>query len=141
MNSLSIQYKIFRLFLPLTLLAVSVTVGYSLLNWLLATGTGLIQLDEQLVGVWLPLVLSGVLVHLVVAPPLRALKLSEKRNVPFLFQIVAVAAVAAPTLIAQDYLKSASATISHVHSAAMVASVPRTNYYTADKVCVDRRNA
>jgi membrane associated rhomboid family serine protease len=136
----AIGSKLVHIFLPLLLLAVVFITLYSLANWLLVA-SGLLPLDQELANLWLPMLLSAILVGTLIAPRLRILKLSEKRNVPFLYQIFAAAVLFVPTCCAQYYVTTASGKLTHVKSADMVFSAPRTKYYAADTICLDRQNA
>jgi membrane associated rhomboid family serine protease len=128
-------------FLPLPILAAFCVISYSLVDWLLVSGTGFIPLDEDIAGLWLPLLVAGVLVAIFIAPRLRILALSEKRNIPFLFLLVAFAAIAGPTILAQSYIRIEVGKVIHVSSLDAVGSAPTSKYYFSDLVCLDRQHA
>jgi rhomboid protease GluP len=132
--------KLVYIFLPLLLLTVVFVAFYSLANWFLVA-PDLVPLDQDLANIWLPIALSVILVGALIAPRLRVLKLSEKRNVPFLYQIAAMAVLAVPACFAQSYVTTASGVLTKVKSADMIASVTRTRYYAADSVCLDRQKS
>jgi rhomboid protease GluP len=140
-NPATIRDKIAYIFLPLVLLAVAFAGVYSLANWILVADSGLVPIDQDLANLWLPIALGVILVGTLIAPRLRVLKLSEKRNIAFLYQMIAMAVVIAPACIAQHYVATASGGLTQVKSADMIASAPRTKYYAASTVCIDRQNA
>lgn len=135
----AIGNKLVYIFLPLLLLAAVFIPLYSLANWFLVA-PGLVPLDQELVNLWLPIALGAILVGVLIAPRLRILKLGEKRNGPFLYQMVAAAVLILPTCLAQFYVATASGALPHLKSGEMIASAPRTKYYAADAVCMERQN-
>jgi rhomboid protease GluP len=137
MNRQVIDFKLRRLFLPLIVLSVAFTVGYSFLNWLLVAKTSLIPLDEDIVDLWLPGALAWILVIVLIQPRLRFLKIRDKRsNLPFLYHFAAVAVVAVPALVAQGYVKRATGDVTYVGDADRIATSPPTKFYVADKICM-----
>ncbi len=134
-------YKFRHLVLLLALVAASFVAVYTALDWLLVAGTGWLPIDQDVVNFWLPMVLACVPVALFVAPGIRTLRLSERRNIPFLYQIVAAATIAAPTSVAQHYLDAASGRLTHVTDTAAIPSASHTKYYRADSICIYRPGA
>ena len=141
MDSGEFRFKCFGLFLPVVGLAVGLAVAYSLLNWLLVAGTGYLPLDEQLVDDWLPLAIAVVLVIARIAPAINKLRFNSKRNAPALYVSAAIAVIAIPTIVAQNYVVRASGTLTHVADATQIASSAASKYYTADTICLDHGNA
>jgi len=92
----AIGYKLIYIFFPLLMLAAAFVGLYSFANWLLVASTGWVPLDRDVVNYWLPAVLGTILVGTLVAPRLRILRLSERRNIPFLYQAFAVVVLIAP---------------------------------------------
>lgn len=133
--------KFRRVFLPLPTLAMIFVPLYSLLDWVFVSGTGFIPLDEDVAGIWLPLVIGALLVAFFIAPRLRVLALSKKRNIPFLFQLVAVAAIVVPTIIAQSYMRIETGKVERVSSLDTIGPSAQSKYYLADLVCLDRQRA
>lgn len=134
----AIGNKLVHIFLPLMFLAVAFAALYSLANWFLVA-PGLAPLDEDVTNFWLPFVLGAILVGVLIAPRLRVLKPIRKTDIPGLCGFIAVAVLVAPTLFAQSYVTTASGALTQVKSADMIASAPRTKYYAAGSVCIDRR--
>jgi membrane associated rhomboid family serine protease len=132
----TIGAKLAHIYLPLLVLAVAFVGLYSLANWFLVA-PGLVPLDQEVANLWLPGALGVILAGVLIAPRLRVLKLSEKRNAPLLYQAAAMAVLIAPALFAQSYVTTASGALTHVKSADMIYSAPRTRYYAADVVCID----
>ena len=85
--------------------------------------------------------LGGIFVGMPIAPRLGVLKLSERRNIRFFYQIAATAVLVAPTCFAQFYVTTASGALTHVSSAEMIGSAPPSKYYTASSICLNGENA
>ena len=133
----AIVFKLRHLGLPVVLLSLAFTLVYSFLNWLLVARSGWIPLDEDIVDLWLPGALAWILVIVLIQPRLRALKLKDKRgNLPILYHMAAVAVVAAPVVIAQGYVRTATGDLTHVDDADRIATSPSSKFYTADHVCM-----
>src|ERR1700722_7148671 len=141
MDSDEFRFKLFRLFLPVVGLAVGLAVVYSLANWMLVAGTGFLPLDEQLVDDWLPLAICPFFCFVWVPPAVNALQFNPKRSGPGLYMTAAIAVIAVPAIIAQNYVARASGTLTHVANAAQVGSSAATKYYAADTICLDHRDA
>lgn len=133
-------WKFVHIFLPLALAAPLFALGYSLFNWQIIQNLRL-PLDKDLVAFWFPFILSGGLVYVLIRPRLRSLRLSEKRNVPFLYAMAAVLITTIPTVIAQSYVAKASGRMTRVDNASEIPSVAASKFYSIDTaVCLDRRN-
>src|SRR5438552_7043660 len=102
MRSDTIRFKL-GLFLAVPLITLGFVTVYSAFDWWLVEKTGWLALDHEVVSFWIPIALASVLVITLVNPRIAVLKLNEERNMPFLFTIVAIALIAAPTVIAQNY--------------------------------------
>jgi membrane associated rhomboid family serine protease len=141
MDSGEFRFRCFSLFLPVVGSVVGLAFAYSLVNWFLVAGTGYLPLDEQLVDDWLPLAIAVVLVIARIAPAINKLRFNSKRNGPALYVSAAIAVIAIPTIVAQNYVVRASGTLTHVADATQIASRAASKYYTADTICLDHGNA
>jgi membrane associated rhomboid family serine protease len=141
MNPGDLKYKFTQIFLPLMLLAVGFVALYSAANWFLFSDSGLTPLDQDLANLWLPIGLGLILAVVLIAPRLRVLKLKATGNrSPVLYYLVAAAAVLiTPAGCTQTYVATASGKLTKVESASAIPSAPRTKYYAAGQVCIDRR--
>jgi membrane associated rhomboid family serine protease len=139
MNPGDFRFKFTHIFVPLMLLAVVFVALYSAANWFLFSDSGLVPLDQDLANLWLPGALGLLLAYALIAPRLRILALSGKRNLPFLYEVVAAAVLIAPALFAQHYVSTASGRLTTVPNAAAIPSAPHTKYYAARQMCIDRR--
>jgi len=130
-------FKARRLVLPLVLLSIGFTIGYSFLNWLLVAKTGWLPIDDDLADYWLPCLLAWVLVLFFIQRRLRLLKLSDKlNNLSVLYHFAAVAVVIVPVVVAQGYVRTTTGDLTHVKDADQIATVARAKFYVADHVCM-----
>ncbi|HWA27218.1 MAG TPA: rhomboid family intramembrane serine protease [Lacunisphaera sp.] len=121
------------------LIAVSCVTGYSLLNWLLVVEAGFTGLGEDLVNFWLPFALPWIPILHWLRPQLKVLALPTGRtDWPVLFQVVAAFAIAAPTIISQHYLATATGSKTDLRSIGQVPLMPATKYYAVKEVVFDR---
>jgi membrane associated rhomboid family serine protease len=129
-----LAYKLRRLFPPAALLSLLLLAAYSALNWFVLSRTAF--LHEDVADYWLPLFLAALLELAIILPRLRSLDLGKK-NLPLIINLAAVALIAAPTMLAQTYISTSIATISHVEDASDIGKAAQSRYYTASSICVD----
>src|SRR3712207_6934257 len=91
--------KLRLVFLPFVLALAGLTVGYTLLNWLLFVKLGLFHPKESLTQIVFPLLLAGATSLFYIAPKLKALKL----KIDFYHTFLACLGLLIPTVFAQKY--------------------------------------
>lgn len=133
-----LKRKFRRLWLPVAAIAAALTLVYSGLNRLLVAGGGPLPLDEDLANYWLPGLLSFALVLRFVHPRLRLLALNEKRGMPFLYDLLATAAIAVPLALVQLHIGAWAGKLAHPGSAAQIAQTAPARFYALQKACFDR---
>lgn len=138
MNAFNVKLKL-ALLVPA--LATGLAALYTLLNWSLVEGSGLLAIDKDVADFWLPLAAGVVLALATVSPRLRDLALRSKPYVLLLYTAVALALVTGPALIAQDYLHNATGTLIRVADARDIASRPDGRYFKPAHACLDRARA
>jgi rhomboid protease GluP len=129
--------KLRAVFLPLPALALALAAAFALLNRTVVPD--LLPLDEDVAAIWLPLAAALVLVGLLISPRLHLLALNEKRNIPALYLLVALLAVAGPAILAQKYVQATRGATVTVADAAAIA--PGARYYVVRSLCVDKARA
>jgi rhomboid protease GluP len=131
--------KLRHIYAPFLVVTAGFVAGYSLLAWALVYRTRLFNVDEDLVTLWLPLGLAWVPALLWIRPRIKVLKLeTSKGDLPFLYLIVAVATMAAPTVQGQMYLSKATACITRLGEISEIRRSPSTRYYTVERPCLRR---
>lgn len=133
-----LRRKFRQLWLPAAAIAAALMLVYSGLNRLLVAGGGMLPLDEDLADYWLPGIVAFALVLRVVHPRLRLLAWNEKRGVPFLYDLLATAAIAVPLALVQLYIGASAGRLVHLASAAEIARTAPAKFYTLTRPCFDR---
>ena len=131
-------YKLRHIYLPGAALSVLLLAAYSALNWFVLSRTEF--LDQDVVDYWLPLLAAAGLELAIILPRVSRLSLGKK-NMPFWFNCAAFALLAAPTLLAQTYIRANAGELTHVARADMIGKAAATRFYTADTMCLDARGA
>jgi membrane associated rhomboid family serine protease len=135
----SLLFKLRSIYLPFLLIALGCVVGYSLLNWLLLIDWQLFAVDDEVVDFWLPYCVPWIPILIWLRPRLKLLRLEGGRgNLPGLYYVVAAFAIAAPTIVAQHYLATATGTITDLERISQVTSGPSSKYYRVREVFVDK---
>jgi rhomboid protease GluP len=131
--------KLRYIYAPFLVVAAGFVAMYSVLAWALVYKTRLLNVDEDLVMLWLPFGLAWVPGLLWIRPRIRVLKLeTSKGDLPFLYLIVAVATMAAPTIQGQMYLSKATASITRLGEIPEIRRSPTTRYYSVERPCLRR---
>ena len=131
-------YKLRQLMLPAAALSFLLLAAYSALNWFLLSRTEL--LTEEVVDYGLPLFLATLLELGIFLPRIRRLDLGQK-NKSFFYNVVALALLATPVVLAQSYIRDAQAQTTHLADASMIPNAARTKFYVADKICASNKDA
>ncbi|HEY4323030.1 MAG TPA: rhomboid family intramembrane serine protease [Mucilaginibacter sp.] len=98
-------------------------------------------INEEMAHYWLIVILSLLPVLIWVRPRIRLLVLKDKKgNLPFLYNFIAIIALAAPTVIAQDYLVTATGRLTPLLNINEVSAGPLTKYYKLKNHFVDKQH-
>jgi membrane associated rhomboid family serine protease len=100
-----------------------------------------LDINEELIHFWLPFCLPAILVYIWLRPRVKLLILKDSRgNLPFLYLFLALIAISVPTIIAQDYLSSATGKLTKLESINEINKQPLSKYYTLKNHFVDKRH-
>ena len=135
MNALTRKLRL--IYLPFLIIAFSVVVIYTFLNWLLFIKNDFFPLKEDMVTFWLPAIVPWIPVLIWLRPRINLLKFKND-NVSFLYYVVAAFAIAAPTIAAQKYLATASGTLTKVENINQLEKKEATKYYSISKYFIDK---
>ncbi|MEO6358460.1 MAG: rhomboid family intramembrane serine protease [Ferruginibacter sp.] len=127
-----LNQKIRLIFIPFLLIATGFICIYTFLHWLLFINANTFKVKEDVLNLWAPFVLAWIPVLLWLRPRVGLLNLKTKkgdsRNFGFLF--IATIAVAAPTIVAQFYLETATGKLTPLSYISQVDKQAPTKYYT-----------
>ncbi|NHA06626.1 rhomboid family intramembrane serine protease [Mucilaginibacter sp. HC2] len=134
--------KLKLIYLPYLIISLLVISIYSFLNWLLIMYWQLISPNEELVNFWLPMAISILAVAIWLRPRVKLLSLKTQRNnLPFLYYFVAALAILAPTIIAQEYLITATGKLTSLQTIEQIDRHHLTKYYRLKKHFIDKKRS
>ena len=131
--------KIRLVYAPFLWISLAFILSYTLLNWLLNIRLSLFSMNEDLVNLWLPLSLPWIPVLIWLRPGVRLLKMNRKSgNLPGLYLLVAAMTMFVPTMIAQQYLVSATGKMTAAENVSTLEHSSLTKYYTIRHHFIDK---
>ncbi|MGN8067473.1 rhomboid family intramembrane serine protease [Mucilaginibacter sp. 22184] len=134
--------KLKLIYLPYLIVSLLVISTYSFLNWLLIIRLDLILLNQEVVNLWIPIGIGTLAVAIWLRPRIKLLLLKDKRdNLPFLYNFAAAIAIIAPTIIAQEYLITATGKLTSLQTIEQIDLHHLTKYYNLTKHFIDKQHA
>ncbi|MGO4772366.1 rhomboid family intramembrane serine protease [Flavobacterium sp. W22_SRS_FK3] len=88
---------------------------------------------------WLPAGLSCILLYFFLRSRIKLLKFKDD-NKSFFFQFLAVLVITIPTIIAQEYLTTATGKLTPIKTISEIQKHEKTKYYTLQKFYIDKKN-
>jgi rhomboid protease GluP len=137
MKSFSLKLRL--IYYPFLLTAAGFILAYSFLNVWLTIETAAISLKEVVTDLWLPLVLPFILLAIWLRPRIDLLNLKTKKqnNLPLLYLFIAGITIGVPTILLQDYLRTAMGKLTPLQSISQIRENKLTKYYTAKNLYID----
>ena len=130
--------KIKLIFKPFLLIAICFIATYTFLHWALFIKAG-IPLKEEIVKFWLPFGLPFIPVLIWLRPRIKLLSFKNE-NASFGYQFLAVMAIAIPTIIAQEYLITATGKLTTVDNISQIDKAEKTKYYSLKNFYIDKQH-
>ncbi|WP_300599098.1 rhomboid family intramembrane serine protease [Niabella sp.] len=131
-NKLRIIYK------PFLLISIGFILLYTLLHWLLFIKAA-IPLKEDIVKLWLPFGLPWIPILIWLRPRIRLLNFKND-NAAFGYQFLASIAIAIPTIIAQEYLVTATGKLTQLDNISQIEKTKKTKYYALKHYYIDKEH-
>lgn len=131
-DKLQIIYK------PFLFIVIGFIITYTFLHWLLFIKAG-IPLKEEILEIWLPFTLPFIPVLIWLRPRIKLLKFKND-NRPFVFQFLAVLVIVIPTIIAQEYLITATGKITKLDNISQIDKQVKTKYYSLKNYYIDKQH-
>lgn len=127
--------KIRLLYYPFLLITVAFVIIYSFLNWWLVIDTNTIVAKEPIIEIFGPILLAWIPVLVWLRPKINLLLLKNKegKSSNILYFLVAAFAIAAPTIIAQEYLVTSTGKLTTLATINEIDKYAPTKYYTLTK--------
>lgn len=135
MTGLSDKFKL--IYKPFLIIAVCFIATYTFLHWALFIKAGL-PLKEDIVKFWLPFGLPFIPILIWLRPRIKLLHFKND-NGSFGFQFLACLAIAIPTIIAQEYLITATGKLTAVENVSQIDKTEKTKYYSLKNFYIDKQ--
>jgi membrane associated rhomboid family serine protease len=132
--------KLKLIYKPFLVIAICIICGYTFLNWLLLIKLQLFSVKEMIVNLIIPFVLPWIPIFLWLRPQIKLLNLKSKKggDLPFLYQLIAVLVIAIPTIIAQEYIITASGKLTELDNILQIDKQEATKYYSIKNAFIDK---
>lgn len=124
--------KLKLIFLPFVYIGGITLAAYTFLHWLLAIRFNVVSLPEWYINFVIPGVLVFIVLIIWLRPHLKLLKYNNNggRSPIVFFIYIAGLAWAIPTVIAQQYVETATGKLTALDSISQINTLPITKYYT-----------
>ena len=129
--------KIKLIYKPFLLIAIGFIATYTFLHWALFIKAG-IPLKEDIVKFWLPFGLPFIPILIWLRPRIKLLHFKND-NGSFGYQFLACLAIALPTIIAQEYLITATGKLTQVENVSQIDKSEKTKYYSLKNFYIDKQ--
>ncbi len=126
------------IYIPFLGISAAFIIVYSILNWLLVMKWGILPLSESVANMWLPYALPWIPVYFILHPRQQALRL-RGINRDWGFMFAAAFAIAVPTMIAQEYLTTATGNLTSLDRISEIGSKDLSKYYVVGRMFADKR--
>ena len=130
--------KLRLIYKPFVLIAIGFILTYTLLHWLLFIKGG-IPLKEDIVKFWLPFGLPWIPVLIWLRPRIKLLHFKND-NGSFFYQFLACIAIAIPTIIAQEYMITATGKLTELNYISQITQHDKTKYYSLKNYFIDKKH-
>ncbi|MCF3112065.1 rhomboid family intramembrane serine protease [Niabella sp. CC-SYL272] len=134
MKGLSDKLRI--IYKPFLLIGVGFILIYTLLNWLLFIKAA-IPLKEDIIEFWLPFGLPWIPILIWLRPRIKLLNFKND-NAGFGYQFLASIVIAIPTIIAQQYLVTATGKLTQLDNIGQIEKFEKTKYYALKNYYIDK---
>lgn len=134
-----LKEKLTLLFIPFVVIAICFVGLYTFLNWLLLIKADLIPVKEDIIHIWLPLALPWIPVLVWLRPRIKLLTFKNE-NASFGYQFLAAMAITFPTIVAQEYVSTATGKLTQLHTINQFEKKEITKYYSIDQYYIDKHN-
>lgn len=129
--------KIKLIYKPFLIIAICFIATYTFLHWALFIKAG-IPLKEDIVKFWLPFGLPFIPILIWLRPRIKLLHFKND-NGSYGFQFLACIAIAIPTIIAQEYLITATGKLTTVDNVSQIEKSEKTKYYSLKNYYIDKQ--
>jgi len=122
-------------FKPFILILLSLVFGYTFLHWFIFIELELFALKEMVTNFVLPILLSGIAVWFIIR---KRLKIFSTEKVREIYGFVAWIALSVPSVIAQEYIITATGKLTELNSIEEINDQEATKYYTLKSYYINK---
>jgi len=137
---LTMKQKIKLIFIPFLIVAICCVTVYTFLNWLLIIRWQVLNVKEEVVQIWAPIIFAFIALFIWIRPRLKLLEKRKKGDFNTLFLMMGVFAISVPTIIAQMYLVTATGKLTSLPGIHELNSEALTKFYTLKNHYVEKGN-
>ncbi|CAM3432033.1 rhomboid family intramembrane serine protease [Sphingobacterium prati] len=130
--------KLRLIFKPFVIIAIGFILAYTFFHWALFIEAK-IPLKEEVIKFWLPFGLPWIPILIWLRPRIKLLRLKND-NASFGYQFIASLAIAIPTIIAQEYLVTATGKLTEIDNISQIVKSERTKYYSLRNYFIDKQH-
>ncbi|WP_082001799.1 rhomboid family intramembrane serine protease [Flavobacterium sp. KMS] len=142
MNS-NLTKKLKLIFVPFLITMLGFCIIYTFLNWLLLIKLQLFSVKETIVNFVIPLMFPVIPIIFYLHKRLSILNLKAKNGKTYtdFYIFILWLSISVPTIIAQDYLKTATGKLTQVENVSAISKQEQTKYYKIDRLFIDKSKA
>ena len=120
--------RIKKIYLPFLFVSVGYLIGYTFLKWLFIIQFHIIEPKKELINIWIPMAISGLLVLLIMRSRIKALNFKEKGKEFWGFMMWLL--LTAPVIFGQFYIETKSGKLTIVNEPSEIENFNATKYYS-----------
>jgi rhomboid protease GluP len=141
-NTKTVLLQKFKLiFVPFLITAIGYLLVYTFLHWLLFIKLQLFTVKDDYLNLWAPFVLPWIAILTWLNKRIKLLRLKKgRKNATTGYQMAAAFAIAAPIIIAQLYLETASGKLTQLTRVEDITGKSASKFYTFSSYYIDTAN-
>jgi rhomboid protease GluP len=124
------RQKLVLIFVPFLLASAGMLAGYTLLHWLLIGELDRHAIKEDYVNIWIPFLLPWTVLLTWIRPRIKLLRFATGGNPVFAYQLFGAMIMAAPIVIAQEYLDTAAGKLTQLSRPDLIGDQAATKFYS-----------
>ena len=134
--------KLRLIYIPFLIIALSVIVGYTYLNWLIMIKLQLFTFNETIVNNLPPFIITCIAVFIFLRPRIKLLSLSATKfgDPLLLFQFIAVILICLPTIVTQNYMVMATGKLTKLENITQIDKHVTSKYYSLKDYFIDKKD-
>lgn len=134
----SSKLKLREIYIPFLIVSLGTVILYCLFRWVFDVKLGLLPLKEDILDLWIPIILPWISVLVWLRKRIRLLRIRGKgENGFFIYQCAMVAAIAVPLVVSQQYVDKISYDLIEVNSVSDISKIKGGKYFKVNSFDVE----